>query len=133
MAAFEVFNNRRQNWGYTRFWKGDYLALVEEHENHTIVSNYKDGLSTLRQSHPFGKVLFSTYIQVWAFPKIDFKKLLLSLQKFNRFNKTAHRVLLVTDRYVAKLDAKKFKLLKEPVLLTNVGDERFREKSTSSI
>ena len=58
---------------------------------------------------------------------------MLSLQKFNRFNKTAHRVLLVTDRYVAKLDAKKFKLLKEPVLLTNVGDERFREKSTSSI
>ena len=72
MAAFEVFNNRRQNWGYTRFWKGDYLALAEEHENHTIVSNYKDGLSTLRQSHPFGKVLFSTYIQVWAFSKNRF-------------------------------------------------------------
>ncbi|PAV91799.1 hypothetical protein WR25_18959 [Diploscapter pachys] len=104
MAAFEVFNNQRQNWGYTRFWKGDYLALVEEHENHTIVSNYKDGLSTLRQGHPFGKVLFSTYIQ-----------------KFNRFNKTAHRVLLVTDRYIAKLDAKKFKLLKEPVVLTNIS------------
>ena len=50
---------------------------------------------------------------------------MLPLQKFNRFNKTAHRVLLVTDRYVAKLDAKKFKLLKEPVLLTNVGMKIF--------
>lgn len=28
LAAFEVFNNRRLQWGYARFWEGDYLAFV---------------------------------------------------------------------------------------------------------
>jgi myosin-1 len=27
-AAFEAFKGRRAQWGYTRWWTGDYLALV---------------------------------------------------------------------------------------------------------
>lgn len=42
------------------------------------------------------------------------------LQKFNKFNKSAHRALIVTDRFVVKMDTKKFKALKEPVLLQNI-------------
>ncbi|CAD6190262.1 unnamed protein product, partial [Caenorhabditis auriculariae] len=105
IAAFEVLNGKRANWGYPRQWKGDYLSLQEELDPPgASVSIYHDGLSTLRTSHPFGKVLFSSYIQ-----------------KFNRFNKSTLRVLVVTDRFVAKLDVKKFKLLKEPIALQSVS------------
>ncbi|KIH45315.1 hypothetical protein ANCDUO_24645, partial [Ancylostoma duodenale] len=41
--------------------------------------------------------------------------------KFNRFNKSSLRVLVITDKYIAKLDANSFKLLKEPVPLQNVS------------
>jgi len=27
-AAYEAFNRRRPDWGYTRSWTGDYLAEV---------------------------------------------------------------------------------------------------------
>lgn len=76
----------------------------EELELPTTVSTYHDGIQALRQSHPFGKVLFSTYVQ-----------------KFNKFNKSSLRVLIVTDRFVAKLENKKFKLLKEPIPLQSVS------------
>jgi hypothetical protein len=28
LAAFEAFNGKRTEWGYSRRWKGDYLAIV---------------------------------------------------------------------------------------------------------
>lgn len=28
IAAFEVLNNKKENWGYTRMWRGDYLSQV---------------------------------------------------------------------------------------------------------
>ncbi|UMM25260.1 hypothetical protein L5515_005155 [Caenorhabditis briggsae] len=104
IAAFEVFHNKKDNWGYPRMWRGDYLSQQEELDLPTSVSTYQDGIQTLRQSHPFGKVLFSTYIQ-----------------KFNKFNKSSLRVLVVTDRFVAKLETKKFKLLKEPIPLQAIS------------
>ncbi|CAB3403677.1 unnamed protein product [Caenorhabditis bovis] len=105
IAAAEVFNGKKDNWGYNRFWKGDYLAMADELDPPgTTVSLYHDGIQALRQSHPFGKVLFSTYIQ-----------------KFNKFNKSSLRVLVLTDRFVAKLDTKKFKLLKEPIPLQSIS------------
>ncbi|KAF1760604.1 hypothetical protein GCK72_008853 [Caenorhabditis remanei] len=104
IAAFEVFNNKKENWGYPRMWRGDYLSQQEELDLPTSVSTYQDGIQTLRQSHPFGKVLFSTYIQ-----------------KYNKFNKSSLRVLIVTDRFVAKLETKKFKLLKEPIPLQSIS------------
>ncbi|CAI5446075.1 unnamed protein product [Caenorhabditis angaria] len=103
IAAFEVFNGKKENWGFSRFWKGDYLSMQDELDPPATVSVYHDGLQTLRQSHSFGKVLFSTYIQ-----------------KFNKFNKSSLRVLLITDRFVAKLETKKFKLLKEPISLNSI-------------
>lgn len=81
----------------TKCFKADELEVG------TSVLHYKESLTALRTTHPFGKVLFSTYIQ-----------------KFNRFNKSSLRILLFTDRYIAKLDSKKFKVMKEPVPLQNV-------------
>lgn len=28
LASFEAFNGKRLQWGYARFWKGDYLSQV---------------------------------------------------------------------------------------------------------
>uniref|UniRef100_A0A8R1IKZ0 TH1 domain-containing protein n=1 Tax=Caenorhabditis japonica TaxID=281687 RepID=A0A8R1IKZ0_CAEJA len=86
LTAFEIFHNKKDNWGYTRMWRGDYLSIADELEPPSTVSTWHDGIQALRSAHPFGKVLFSTYIQ-----------------KFNKFNKSSLRVLVITDRYVAKL------------------------------
>ncbi|CAI4229140.1 unnamed protein product [Auanema sp. JU1783] len=103
IAAFEALNGKRDHWGYPRSWKGDYLLQQEEHEVGSSSLQYREGCHALAQTHPFGKVLFSTYIQ-----------------KFNKFNKSSLRVLIITDRFIAKLEAKKFKLLKEPVPLQSI-------------
>ncbi|KAK6024616.1 hypothetical protein OSTOST_09571 [Ostertagia ostertagi] len=41
--------------------------------------------------------------------------------KFNRFNKSSLRALVITDKFIAKFDAVNFKLLKEPIPLQNVS------------
>ncbi|VDM66358.1 unnamed protein product [Strongylus vulgaris] len=40
--------------------------------------------------------------------------------KFNRYNKSSLRALVITDKYIAKLDSISFKLLKEPIPLLKV-------------
>ncbi|VDK51705.1 unnamed protein product [Anisakis simplex] len=104
MAAYEVLGGKRSEWGYTRMWKGDYLDLPAEIESPSQPNDYKIAMRALQREHPFSKVLFSSYIL-----------------KFNRFNKSAYRVVIVTDRFIAKLDAKKFKLMKEPAPLQNLS------------
>ncbi|KAH7731291.1 myosin IG protein [Aphelenchoides avenae] len=103
LSAFEVFNHKRPEWGYRRNWKGDYLAKEEEHDKTGMAIKYRQALEALRSRHEFKSVLFSSYIH-----------------KLNKFNKSTLRVLLVTDRFVAKLDTRKFKLLKEPAQLSSV-------------
>ena len=61
-------------------------------------------LFDLNRQHPFQRVLFSSCVI-----------------KYNRFNKSALRVLVLTDQHLVKLDPKKrFQLLKEPIPLTEV-------------
>ncbi|KAI1729246.1 myosin head (motor domain) domain-containing protein [Ditylenchus destructor] len=104
LAAFETFNHRRPDWGYPRRWIGDYLLQPQEHDYPQMASTYTSALANLYKSHPFDTVLFSSFIQ-----------------KINKFNKSSLRVLLVTDRFIAKLDAKKFKLLKDPADITCIS------------
>uniref|UniRef100_F1KRC2 Myosin-Ig n=1 Tax=Ascaris suum TaxID=6253 RepID=F1KRC2_ASCSU len=104
LAAYEAFNGKRAEWGYTRLWKGDYLDMPEEIEAPGQVEEYRSAIDALKQAHSFSKVLFSSYIQ-----------------KFNRYNKSAFRVVVVTDKFIAKLDAKKFRLMKEPTSLQNLS------------
>lgn len=73
---------------------------------------YRQALDALRTRHEFKSVLFSSYIH-----------------KLNKFNKSTLRVLLVTDRFVAKLDARKFKLLKEPAPLASVTESISRRRT----
>uniref|UniRef100_A0AC34RPG4 Uncharacterized protein n=1 Tax=Panagrolaimus sp. JU765 TaxID=591449 RepID=A0AC34RPG4_9BILA len=103
ITAHELLHNKRTEWGYNRFWKGDYLALDSENDPASAVIIYKNALNQLKQQHTFSNVLFSSFIH-----------------KFNRFNKSSLRVLLITDNFIAKLDAKKFKIMKEPAHLTSI-------------
>ncbi|GMS88608.1 hypothetical protein PENTCL1PPCAC_10783 [Pristionchus entomophagus] len=99
IAAFEVFNGRRAHWGYHRRWVGDYLTSPNELPNLSNVS-YSGGMSQIRQAHPYSRVLFSSLFH-----------------KYNKFNKSALRILVITDKFIAKIDAKKMKLMKEPIQL----------------
>ena len=103
IAAYEHLQGKRSEWGYTRFWRGDYLALDSENDPASAVITYRNAMDTLKQQHPFSQILFSSFIH-----------------KYNRFDKSAVRVLIVTDNFVAKLDAKKFKIMKEPAHLTSI-------------
>ncbi|KAK0418532.1 hypothetical protein QR680_013620 [Steinernema hermaphroditum] len=100
VAAFEAFRGRRAEWGYQRYWTGDYLAHDSEHDSVEESRAYRTSLSTMKERYPFEKVLFSSYVQ-----------------KFNRFNKSSYRVVVVTDRFIAKLEPKKFRPMKEPIQL----------------
>ncbi|ETN71305.1 myosin tail [Necator americanus] len=102
LAAFVALNGKRERWGYTRSWKGDYLSQSEEPTYNPI--KYRAAMLALKSSHPYEKVIFSTFFQ-----------------KFNRFNKSSLRALVITDKFIAKFDAVNFKLLKEPTPLQNVS------------
>ncbi|XGW14791.1 hypothetical protein V3C99_000788 [Haemonchus contortus] len=102
LAAFAALNGKRERWGYTRPWKGDYLAQSEEPSYSPL--KYRSAIAALRTTNPFTKVLFSTFFQ-----------------KFNRFNKSSLRALVITDKFIAKFDAVSFKLLKEPIPLQSVS------------
>lgn len=101
LAAFSALNGKRERWGYPRSWKGDYLAQSEEPSYSPM--KYCSAIQALRVTNPFTKVLFSTFFQ-----------------KFNRFNKSSLRALVITDKFIAKFDTVNFKLLKEPIPLQNV-------------
>uniref|UniRef100_A0A0R3RKD1 Myosin motor domain-containing protein n=1 Tax=Elaeophora elaphi TaxID=1147741 RepID=A0A0R3RKD1_9BILA len=96
VAAFRAIQNKRPEWGYFRSWKGDYLNMDDEIKSPSQRHDYLLELDNIRRNSDFSKVLFSSYIQ-----------------KFNRYNKSAFRVLLITDQFIAKLDAKKFKMMKQ--------------------
>jgi myosin-1 len=93
VAAASVLLNKRPSYGINRKWEGNYLATHGENNNYTT---YNDAVNNLKNSHPFGKVLFSSFVT-----------------KFNKFNKCAERVVLVTDRAIYKLDSLKFRNMKE--------------------
>ncbi|KAK5986525.1 TH1 domain-containing protein, partial [Trichostrongylus colubriformis] len=65
LAAFMALNGRRERWGYTRSWKGDYLAMSEEPSYNPL--KYRSAMTALRTTNPFNKVLFSTFFQVIQF------------------------------------------------------------------
>ncbi|MFH4975859.1 hypothetical protein AB6A40_002568 [Gnathostoma spinigerum] len=103
LAAIGVMRGKRDEWGYIRSWKGDYLSMAEEVEPPSHPADYLNTMTTLKQKHPFNKVLFSSYFS-----------------KFNRHHKTAHRVIVITEAYVIKLNAEKFKIMQSPIPLESI-------------
>lgn len=100
ISAASVLKNKRAYWGQDRKWEGNYLSNLSENNNYTL---FNESINNLKNSKHFNSVLFSSYVT-----------------KFNRFNKVAERVLVISDKYLFKLDCNKFKNMKEGIELGNL-------------
>lgn len=100
ISAACVLNNKRSHWGQTRNWDGNYLAMHNENNDYTT---FNQSVNNIKNGQNFQSVLFSSFIT-----------------KFNKFNKCAERVLLVTDQYVFKLDSTKFRNMKDGIAISGL-------------
>uniref|UniRef100_A0A3B4ZX86 Myosin IG n=1 Tax=Stegastes partitus TaxID=144197 RepID=A0A3B4ZX86_9TELE len=89
VAALSALSGERKDWGVGRAWERDYLANTS--------SGFIRASKELKNKDEYSQVLFSGFCR-----------------KVNRFNKSTDRGLLVTDKYVYKLEPKKqYKVLKK--------------------
>lgn len=85
VAAMGALQGLRQDWGCQRAWARDYLS--SDTDNPTASHLFAEQLKALREKDGFGSVLFSSHVR-----------------KVNRFRKSRDRALLLTDRYLYKLE-----------------------------
>ncbi|XP_032094095.1 unconventional myosin-Ig-like [Thamnophis elegans] len=88
VAAFDVLQGRRKNWGCCQNWRQNYLVSAEE--NSALAAQFVKQVSTLKEKMHFSSVLFSCHVR-----------------KINRCNKRTDRALLITDQHLYKLDPRK--------------------------
>nr|XP_023024555.1 myosin-IA isoform X1 [Leptinotarsa decemlineata] len=97
ITAASALINKRAHYGLNRRWEGNYLSTHLENTNYTV---FNESVNNLRNTIHFNSVLFSSYVT-----------------KFNKFNKVAERIMLVTDQLIFKLDCEKFRNMKEGMSL----------------
>ncbi|GLV32974.1 Myosin 31DF [Carabus blaptoides fortunei] len=100
ITAASVLRNKRPLWGQARKWDGNYLARSDENPNYAL---FTMSVTNLRNSDHFKEILFSSYVR-----------------KFNRFNKCAERVIVITDQAIYKMDNCKFKSMKKGIMIEEV-------------
>ncbi|XP_074918032.1 unconventional myosin-Ig [Chelonoidis abingdonii] len=88
VAAMEVLQGLRKDWGCQRNWGRDYLSSVVE--NPVMAAQFARRVQALRDKVHFSSVLFSCHVR-----------------KINRFNKSRDRAILVTDQHLYKLEPRK--------------------------
>uniref|UniRef100_A0A8C4DPA4 Myosin IG n=1 Tax=Dicentrarchus labrax TaxID=13489 RepID=A0A8C4DPA4_DICLA len=88
VAALTALSGERKDWGVRRAWERDYLANVRDCPQTS--SGFIRVSKELRNKDEYSQVLFSSFCR-----------------KVNRFNKSTDRGLLITDKYIYKLDPKK--------------------------
>ncbi|XP_033097295.1 unconventional myosin-Id-like isoform X2 [Anneissia japonica] len=86
-AAMNALRGKRSDWGYRRKWQGNYLASLTDNNQ---TAPFVAASSNLKNKDKFDKVLFSS-----------------TVVKVNKHNKCADRALMVTDKFIYKLDPKK--------------------------
>lgn len=59
ISAASVLKNKRAQWGQTRQWQGNYLAVHDENNNYSF---FNDSVNNLKNSQHFGSVLFSSFV-----------------------------------------------------------------------
>ncbi|KAJ6650134.1 Unconventional myosin ID [Pseudolycoriella hygida] len=89
VIAASALKKRRKYWGYERKWQGNYLSQNTENSNY---SNFNTSINNMKNANNFKAVLFSSFVK-----------------KFNKCNKSADRVVILTDSGVYKLDGSKNK------------------------
>uniref|UniRef100_A0A8B9UJR8 Myosin IG n=1 Tax=Anas zonorhyncha TaxID=75864 RepID=A0A8B9UJR8_9AVES len=82
VAAMEVLQGLRKDWGCQRGWARDYLS-----SNPGLALPFARRVQALRDKVHFGSVLFSGHVR-----------------KINRFNKSRDRAILITDQHLYKLE-----------------------------
>uniref|UniRef100_A0A8C3RW94 Myosin IG n=1 Tax=Chelydra serpentina TaxID=8475 RepID=A0A8C3RW94_CHESE len=103
VAALEVLQGLRKDWGCQRNWGRDYLSSVAE--NPVMAAQFARRVQALRDKVHFGSVLFSCHVR-----------------KINRFNKSRDRAILVTDQHLYKLEPRKqYKVMRTLPLSTVSG------------
>ncbi|KAK7010457.1 unconventional myosin-Id [Biomphalaria glabrata] len=101
VMAGDVLVGKRADWGVKRNWEGNYLASSKDNSN---TADFVSAINTLKSKDQFKTILFSSYVK-----------------KTNKFNKTAERGLVITDKFIYKVDAKKkFKPMGHGQLLTQI-------------
>ncbi|EMP29591.1 Myosin-Ig [Chelonia mydas] len=88
VAAMEVLQGLRKDWGCQRNWGRDYLSSVAE--NPVMAAQFARRVQALKDKVHFGSVLFSCHVR-----------------KINRFNKSRDRAILITDQHLYKLEPRK--------------------------
>uniref|UniRef100_A0AAX7UYW1 Myosin IG n=1 Tax=Astatotilapia calliptera TaxID=8154 RepID=A0AAX7UYW1_ASTCA len=93
VAAMTALSGERKDWGVSRAWERDYLARDCPQTSASFIRISKE----LKNKDEYSQVLFSSFCR-----------------KVNRFNKSTDRGLLITDKYIYKLEPKKqYKVLKK--------------------
>uniref|UniRef100_A0A3B4F3P4 Unconventional myosin-Ig-like n=1 Tax=Pundamilia nyererei TaxID=303518 RepID=A0A3B4F3P4_9CICH len=95
VAAMTALSGERKDWGVSRAWERDYLANARDcpQTSASFIRISKE----LKNKDEYSQVLFSSFCR-----------------KVNRFNKSTDRGLLITDKYIYKLEPKKqYKVLKK--------------------
>nr|CAI5842506.1 unnamed protein product [Callosobruchus analis] len=100
ISAASALINKRIEYGLSRKWEGNYLSTHIENPSYTV---FNEAVNNLRNTKHFTQVIFSSYVT-----------------KFNKFNKVAERVMLVTDQQIFKLDCEKFRNMKEGVAISDL-------------
>lgn len=106
IIAAAALRRRRPFWGQDRKWTaGNYLANSAENSNYSTFVASVNNLRNAEGAAAFGAVLFSAFVR-----------------KFNRFNKSADRAIVVTEQAVYKLDGcrAKFKNMKRSLELKDL-------------
>ncbi|KAL5007010.1 hypothetical protein ScPMuIL_015816, partial [Solemya velum] len=100
VTAYEALRGQRPDWGLNRKWMGNYLS--NSMDNSTTL-DYVTRMNSIKSQDSYSQILFSSFVK-----------------KVNRGNKTADRAVVVTDRFIYKLEAKKFKNMRTGIPLNDV-------------
>ncbi|KAL8164684.1 UNVERIFIED_CONTAM: Unconventional myosin-Ig [Gekko kuhli] len=88
VAALDVLQGLRKDWGCGRNWGGNYLVSVDE--NPVMAGQFAKRVEALKEKVHFRSVLFSCHVR-----------------KINHCNKSTDRALLITDRHLYKMEPRK--------------------------
>uniref|UniRef100_A0A8B9UGL0 Myosin IG n=1 Tax=Anas zonorhyncha TaxID=75864 RepID=A0A8B9UGL0_9AVES len=103
VAAMEVLQGLRKDWGCQRGWARDYLSSASE--NPGLALPFARRVQALRDKVHFGSVLFSGHVR-----------------KINRFNKSRDRAILITDQHLYKLEPRQqYRVMRALPLSTVTG------------
>eukprot|EP00058_Branchiostoma_floridae_P001325 XP_002586813.1 hypothetical protein BRAFLDRAFT_105565 [Branchiostoma floridae] len=92
--AYGHLHGNRKDWGLNQRWRGNYLGMSEDIQKAKLFNN---SLNSLVAQDRFKEVLFSAHVK-----------------KVNHHNKSSDRAVLVTDKFLYKLDPKKgYKAMKQ--------------------